>query len=163
MRPQTASRQSPSKAAAAAAAAAGGAKARPATAHHTRPHAVGGGTTVTAAAATSAAAAAGGEVGPMGRPKTASVKRLGSTTAYMAGANMWGSREKQRVRPATASIAKSTRKVIKVRDTSHLKSAKPAFSSKGATHLHAARDGYIYPSSRPASGHGRAALYCSCG
>ena len=72
----------------------------------------------------------------------------------MAGAGIWGSNQKKRekIRPATASVHKA-RRVIKVRNTKHLKSAKPSFKSEGPAPLHVARDSFIYPSSRPSSSH----------
>ena len=76
-----------------------------------------------------------------------------SGQSYLAGAGVWGHNQKTRekIRPATATHR--IRKVIKVRNTEHLRSSKPAFKSSGPAPLHIARDSFIYPSSRPSSSH----------
>jgi hypothetical protein len=89
------------------------------------------------------------------RPKSA-IKRA-SGQAYLAGAGLWGKNQKiqKKIRPATAGGVHKVRKVVKVRNTKHLRSVKSTQEKlgKNAAQLHNGRDSYIYPSSRPNSSH----------
>ena len=100
--------------------------------------------------------AAGKALSSSSRPKSGVPRERSDGQSYLAGAGIWGHNKKTRekVRPATASH--KPRKVIKVRNTEHLRSAKPAFKSNGPAPLHVARDSFIYPSSRPSSSHSTA-------
>ena len=87
----------------------------------------------------------------LNRPKSAVARASGQ--AYLAGAGIWGKNQATRNKIRSTTAVHRVRKVIKVRNTKHLRTAKAAFHSNDPAHLHTGRDSYIYPSSRPNSSH----------